>query len=353
LADAAVDGLSPPKLDGFHSRGGSPSLSGFTQPPGPAPTVASLLPDLERLSMLPEVVGRFGSDFPIVRDPLLSSPTLTNDDRANRAFEFFAEYAERFVAIAAEHDRSGPFVPPKGRTGEVAEDPELAMLEALAEATAPEKRDGRFDARSAAMRPAEVDKKRELTDMLRELHSLGFQDMKDVKTGKDGLRAAAELLSSKHPSEVKPKANDLHFTVPLAKVENHPLFGDPPPSSAKLPEALDPTRRPNAEVDTVGAARAEGVKLTQSEVVAGRAAVPEAHKGTSLERMRRPGAITGSSGGKVLGRNMLWNLLHRFRGGEQAPEDSALEQDQMDRLVTVAIGTLVLVTILVVVLVSL
>lgn len=62
--------------------------------------VSALTPDTERLTDGRSMGERFLSDLKLVEHPLLNHPGLTRAQKAERLFEFFEKYAERFQELA-------------------------------------------------------------------------------------------------------------------------------------------------------------------------------------------------------------------------------------------------------------
>lgn len=72
--------------------------------------VTELVPDLRRVRDLPDVRDRFTSDYSLIRNQLTELPELSDTDRAQRSYQFFSAYAQRFVVLAntgAQHGKQG------------------------------------------------------------------------------------------------------------------------------------------------------------------------------------------------------------------------------------------------------
>ncbi len=303
--------------------------------------VKDLLPDLARVtdpSALPE---RFASDFVVLQQDLLE-PRLPEDERAHRALEFFGRYAERFVALAAGEARSlaedeGELTAPgEGGAPEAA----FASEERTEGAGVPGPREALGEAGHAPWtREAQAAVAKRFA-LLAE--GLGFGELKDARTGKTGTEQVFALAMARSVPELK--AQLAHLQLEAAGPPSSPA----PQAPAQL-AANAPARRLNAEA--AASAGVAGERKVELERVQHRSsgvpAPPSALEGPlNVQAPERSSRSFDGEGFKDsgyskpgtdrrLGRNTLWNLLHRFRGC--AREDSALARDLWDK---VAVGAL-------------
>ncbi len=366
--------------------------------------VPDLVPDLGRVQDGRDVGQRFAADFVVLRDQLLNR-NLTDDQKADRAFEFYSRYAERFVALATGEargdERQHPFLSDKAA--------QVAELEAEApqpvaegepaggegafaergEAPAPRRRvdgaevpdevfsedappdEGHLAARADAQRAA--DGRRPLTreEQVREAKKfaaladgVGFRELADARTGKTGTELVYELSQAQSLRELRQQLAQVHVKSNAARTgdEGGPQQQQQDPAAAASP--LTRAARERGETAATAAANDRRVELERVQNRDGAMRVQpwaaEAGKVlvTPLDRSQRGLDSEGDSShhhrgttDKRLGRNMVWNLLHRFRGREQ--EESALARDVWDKIAVGAILFLFGLAMLVVVLVSL
>jgi hypothetical protein len=246
----------------------SPSPGALVGVASQASPVAALVGDLSVAANWRELPSQFASDFRAVKAQLLEFPGLNSVDRADRMVAFFAKYAERFVALA----------PP-----------------------------GSSPSRLAAIQ-----------GFLSELDGLGYGALFEATTRESALDEAERLLGSSSAEEFLSQASRLHFRArdlaPLSAAEvrrgARPLEprrlsgpGAPPEGDGPRSSAMAPGGRPLAP--------------------AGAPTDPNRSEGESKRRDR------GRWTDKVLGPNLLWNVLHRSRSdglAGEAEEDRHLER---------------------------
>jgi hypothetical protein len=334
---------------------------GATLPKG----VADMLPDLTRMSELGQLPQRFASDMMLVRAQL-SVPGIPRPEQADRLFQFFVAYAQRFVemATAVEADagamnQGDPDAHPqdggakaKGQAPRPSGEVELSSLwgETVSEVELPVQL-------PRAYTPEE--KATEVQRFTQALRDAGFSELRDANTGRDGTRAAASLLLAKSPEAVARQAQQI-------QLRPAPDAPQPPPAprlptearlpneqARAIPRPLDGTRpqdaarplsvegRPELRLADGGGMRVQPFALPVAQVAS--PADPRAGEEEPFVERR---ATTNQR----LGPKMFWNVLHTFRGHG---DDSAVFQDKWDKLTFGAILLLVLVTLVVVVLVLL
>jgi hypothetical protein len=293
--------------DGFGATpttGNRPAL-GQGEARGRVLPVKDLVPKgLEKLLSQEGVAKRFASDLALLHQQLRPSE-MPSSERALRAWAFFTAYAE----AAAAHETT-----PEGRET--------------------------FD---------------------KALKDQGFAELRDAHTGDDGMAAAQWVLESSNPEEARARAEQVQPEPPpevrlsesaQPEAPRKPQPKDAPPQ-APSQEHRDHTFTQGPERPALERAsgQAEFVRISpQLAHVPPPVMVPlrpdagrearEAGDETPLDRW------TGRA--KRLGRNMLWNVLHRFRAG---PEDSAIEKEKWDQIAFGAVlaiaGMMVLIILLV------
>ncbi|MGQ0504338.1 MAG: hypothetical protein ACT4TC_03390 [Myxococcaceae bacterium] len=326
------------------------SLEGFTSgSTSLLKGVGELVPDLTRLTDPKEISKRFGADFTVLKDQLLDR-ALDENEKADRAFEFLSKYAERFVELAT---KSSPV-----KAGD--ETSELEGRPAPEEVNADE---GFIDGEGLATKGAkqtdqQLDGKRmSREDQAKQAHAFatvaeasGFAEIRDHRTGKTGTELVFELTRAKSVQEFHQRLSEMQVKAAAqaearAHAENQGSFAGAPPVR-EASETAAPTER-RVELEAVQN-RPDGVRVQPWQSEAGKVVMlPVEQRQNELES---PSSSTGGSN-KRLGSNMVWNLLHRFRGKEQ--EESALARDVWDKIALGAILFLFGTAILVVILVSL
>ncbi|WP_368670539.1 hypothetical protein, partial [Myxococcus sp. AM011] len=263
------------KGDAFRTEGtipgGHPTLGG--QERAPVRRVAELIPPgLEKVAGQEELGLRFGSDAALLAQHLKPSQ-LSSSERATRLWAFFAAYAETAVAQPSQKEGQEAF------------------------------RDS--------------------------LKAQGFAELRDARTGQDGVTQGLWVLNAGTPEEARERV----ATVRL----------EPPPE----------VRHSEAAVRKEGLA--EGGLAMQArgpDTLRGGPAPLEFRASESEESEDPPQDSDGRrrASGKRLGPMMLWNVLHRFRS---EPEDGAVAQGQWDRVAFGAMLALVGIALVVLALVSL
>jgi hypothetical protein len=90
-----------PVQDGFREQfRATPELAAALQGQPVETPVSTLVASLDNTKTLADVESRFATDFPLLRSQVEDLPHLTDAQKAGRTFEFFEEYASRFVALA-------------------------------------------------------------------------------------------------------------------------------------------------------------------------------------------------------------------------------------------------------------
>ncbi len=447
--------------DGFSLKNPS-SLDGYLRGAALLKDVGELVPDLGRFSDPLEVPHRFSADFTVLRDQILNRYAPENQ-KVQRAFEFFARYGERFVALSQELSRPGPEfklptpdapdlkqslrelksqqsayqlrpedrAKPAARNAEVPRPLQTRSEQVASRATETQTRSEQSASHAEAaepraeeqapeaqrkqrpqltvVRPEDKQKPKEATQTAEQASSaegapaeeagspeervqhellrnkpaadgrraltkeeqaaeakkfaalakeLGFGEMIDERTGKSGTDLVHELTQAATLAEFKAKLAQAQMKADPARTSSElatPPSQEPPAPARQQPGAspvaqqqqqrqMDPDpsgNRPDAlRVQAAGGEPQRTVLQVQDRnpPTYAEAAAAAAHSRTGR-------------GDKRLGPNIVWNLLHRFRGKEQ--EESALSKDIWDR---VAIGALLFlfgVAILIIALVSL
>jgi len=388
------------------------------QAPGLKRSVSDLTPDLRQIRDLPDVSNRFAADYQMVAREVVDVPNAETAEKAQRTFEYFTKYAERFVELANKPkvEEQKPADPelkltpeeealiarlpenllpkelqeklhrmreagllPEGKPAPLPEDPQSpgkSRLDRLQQQQQPgEKQDlwrmlegKRLEEPGAMRRPGtpEGERKTAAQAFVETLSHLSFEQLKDQSTGQNGLERAYELLMSRSLKELQQKAeqtkmNAQQWPPPGQQPRSEELVREQAPkkmaaneftgaplqykdigeSPMKLShrQAQDPLKDGvELRVNTLAAEAAKGVIQPRDQQE-----LRQDSLGNEVDpRQRR-------SNGK-LGANMLWNVLHKFRG---EGEDSTLEQAKWDRMTFGAMIFLVLVTLAAVALISL
>lgn len=249
-----------------------PSVGGQERPP--VKSVVELVPP--RLQDTPgqEALGhRFASDAALLASHL-TPPQMQGSERATRLWAFYTAYA----TAAAQH-------PPQ-----------------------PEAR--------AAFREA--------------LEGQGFAELRDARTGEDGVTRGLWVMEARTPSEVRMRAAEVQL--------------EPPPEVRHSEEVA---ARP-AEQSLAQAAGARAATAFHGPVMPALRPRDETASSEDEAQDRNTRRQRGTNG--RLGARMLWNVLHRFRSG---PEDGAVAEGQWDRLTFGALLVLLAIALAVAALVSL
>ncbi|MBI3184335.1 MAG: hypothetical protein HYZ28_19550 [Myxococcales bacterium] len=314
---------SPGMTDGFNAEL-KKSIEGFVRgnlKAAPAPSVDQLTPDLTRLKNAQEVPARFASDFVVVRDQLIDRQGLTATEKASRAFEFFSRYAERFVTLAGESQRLGSQGNPDSQAAE------------------------------------------KFLDVLK---GAGFDQMTEIRTGRDALAVARALLMAGTPAEVARRASLQAFDAPSWESPRH--YAPSAPASPRT-EQRAVVSGLDARVPVQDAAAGAKLHERRAELlpVQGRtdlARVNAMAADAARASMRSVDAAPKREGppwvklldrvrDKVLGPNLLWNFLHRYRKGADQDEDTAIGRDTIDKIAFGAAMVLLGIALLAILIVNL
>ncbi|MBX7113220.1 MAG: hypothetical protein K1X64_02715 [Myxococcaceae bacterium] len=256
---------------------------------GPPPKpVSKLVPDLKKMTQAEEVPNRFLKDVVAARSPLLEG-NLPKEQRASRLFGFFSHYAERFVALAKGVPEAQNWGPATEQRAQVAQPPTGPQLPKAQKDTAVEQ-------------------------FLSNLKEVGFTQLKDRATGNTGLQTAKQMLEAETPRDVQRQARETALVVVGGSTASQ--LGD------------SPLGKPQFNPD--------------GTLINGRQVNVPNDWDEEMQRRRRQREH------KVLGSNMLWNILHLDRR-----PDETMTKDELNRLAFGAILVLVGVTLMVVVLVNL
>ncbi|QSQ12657.1 Immediate early protein ICP0 [Myxococcus landrumensis] len=271
------EGGLPPPRDGFRTQPSvpqqHPSLGG--QERAPVRKVAELIPPgLEKVATRTELGQRFGSDAALLSAHLKPSQ-LPSTERATRLWTFFAAYAE---AAAAQ--------PPQKEA-------------------------------QAAFRDA--------------LKGQGFAELRDARTGQDGVTQGLWVLSARTPDEARERVASVRL--------------EPPPEVLHSEAAL----RKEGTAEQAPASSQRGMEALRGGPSTPQARVADGQTTEVDEELPTDGARSRRTN-RRLGPMMLWNVLHGFREG---PEDGAVAQGQWDRVAFGAMLALAAIALIVVALVSL
>ena len=283
---------------------------GSSSPTGtqaPATPVNSLVPSLNQVKDPRALPGQFEKDLAVVKQQLVEHPGLTSAEQSGRLFEFFTRYAERLVSMVGNAQQSqqggqqqggdgqggqpGTFrlhVPPEmvGKPSTQTHEDHLYALK------------DRVGGEVAPLTDAQA--RRVAAHFEFVLSNAGFDQMREAKTGRSALDMARELLALRSARDVREAAAPLRFD----------LQARAPDGSALAMEAMraDGSANPSSR-----ASHFPKLKLDEQDKQRERRG----------DRWSRPG--------KVLGSHMLWNVLHRFRGGPD--DESGTQRDLMNQLV--------------------
>jgi hypothetical protein len=290
--------LKTPEKDGFGATpttGTRPAL-GDAGVRGPVLPVKELVPpSLGKLADMEAVAKRFGNDLALLNHQLRPSD-LPPSDRALRAWAFFTAYAE----AAAAHEAT----PEAHQTFEKA------------------------------------------------LKDQGFAELRDARSGDDGVKSAQWVLESSSPEEAKDRADQVKLEPPpevvLSEAAKQAEAQRKPEEQKKPEEPPKPRQETKDNTFTQGPERAPLERVEgQSEFLRVNPQMADAPKPIIMpvapEQRRSeliPEALRNGLDRtlKKLGGNHLWNFLHRFRG---EGEDSAIEKEKWDRLTFGAVLALV------------
>jgi hypothetical protein len=296
----AGDGFAPPTAPG----GKAPAQGPSNQPP--VTPLKELLPTFEKAPSLETVAKRFATDMKMLGSQVRPSQ-LSVGERALRMWAFFTAYAE----AAAQSPKT-----PEGKE---------AFRKALTE------------------------------------H--GFGQLRDAKTGKDGVETAMALLEAESPEQLEELAQQVDIQpgpemkkeAARAPTQELPKAPEQPRREQKDSQfEATSERRPNnkeqagrerlaPEAESKSAARSENSKDMQGLVQQG----PQRKQfEDELERLKKDRKGTD----KKLGSQMLWNVLHKFR---DEPEMGAVEREKWDQVAFAALMAFVGIGLIVAILASL
>jgi hypothetical protein len=301
---------------------GSSATSGNQQPPTP---VSALTPSLQQVNDARQLPQQFEKDFAAMKQQLVEHPGLTAKEQNARLFEFFTNYAERLAHMVskageAPKDQNKGGQQQGGGAGGKGAMPETYKLHVPPDMVGPSasklasadllysmKANTGPNVTLTAAQKAGV-----LKEFEQVLNKAGFAEMRDASSGRSGLDVAKELLTMSTARAVRDAAMRANMDVHV-RMQAHPT------STIKI----DPSLAAEAmRADgTLGAGKANsalpGLKIN-----------PDDLSKDARGRDRR------GSEGKILGSNMLWNVLHRYR---ESPEDEELAAQQ-DRMMEVMIA---------------
>jgi hypothetical protein len=302
-----------PEKDGFRSTpapttGNRPALGDAGVRAPVLPVKELIPPSLGKLADMAAVAKRFGNDLALLNLRVRPSE-LPPSDRALRAWAFFTAYAE----AAAAH----PATPEGKQTFEKA------------------------------------------------LKDQGFAELRDARTGDDGVKAGQWVLESSNPEEARERAEQVKLEPPPEVVVSESVKQaeeQRKPEQQRKPEEQPKPKASQETKDSALALVAERPALEQveghPELLRVNPQVADAPRPVILpvtpEQRRselvQEAALRTLGTLKKLGNNMLWNFLHRFRG---EAEDSAIEKDKWDQLTFGAVLMLVAMVLVGIVLISL
>lgn len=294
---------APPEKDGF---GQQPPTTGTRPALGQGPVRGPVLPVKELipkgLNKLPDQEGvakRFASDAALLHQQLRPSD-MPSTERATRLWAFFAAYAE----AAASHPT----------TKEAQEAFEKG------------------------------------------LHEQGFAELREAQSGQDGLKAARWVLESANPEEAAQRAEQVELEPPpevlLSESAQQAQETPRKPEEQKARPQSDAQENAFTQGGEPSLERVEGhsefMRVSPQALDNPRPVMlPANSEQQRLDEQPEPLRLPGKF--MKLGGNMMWNILHRFRG--ESPEDSAIEKErwsQMAFAAMLAFVGLLLVGILVV-----
>jgi len=249
---------------------GKPTLGG--QERTPVRAVKELVPPgLEKAADQETLGKRFGSDAALLA-ALLKPSQSSSSERAERLWAFFAAYAESAAAL-------------------------------------PQQKEGQ-----AAFRDA--------------LKGQGFAELRDARTGQDGVTQGLWVLSSRTPDEARERAASVRLEPPPEVRHSE--------AAARSGQAAGPS--------------ALGTQHSVEVLRGGPAPLGLASRDVEEDADVRDAEGRRSRTHRRLGPRMLWNVLHRFRSD---PEDGAVAQGQWDRVAFGALLFLAGIALVVLALVSL
>lgn len=291
--------------DGFANAPRMPDSLVGNVPQEPPRPVEELVPDLEQFEGAEGeefgaelVAGRFSSDLPVMSN-LLSHPKLSNSENAQRVWAFFMAYAE----VAAQF-------------ADLAEGPGLEAFQ-------------------------------------KALQKHGFGELKDARTGKDLVATAAWVLQGGSPEAVRQRGAEVQpqSTRPDAPVHTSPQAGASQDKEGPGEKRLTGERPAQRSGPLHELAHAIPGPVGNALRRMLRRRTPEEEE-EERWRERREGSPYGFWEGVEgrLGSNMLWNTLHRLR---KPREHGSVAESEWNRIVFMAVGALVAITVIIILLVNL
>lgn len=311
-------------VDGYH-------------PPADKP-VADLLPDLRRLATPKDVAARLGPDFVLLSDQLLGGSERTPLQKAERLLDFVLAYGERFVALASGEAPVLPKQKPaevlnQGLTGKAQhlEQPQPTLAKPL---SAPERQEA-------------------MKQFAHALRQNGFGELVDANTRKDAVATLVHLIAAQDVPEFHRRAEYVRFEYPHAQAAaqanpDGPTQTSPGIRALVAKEIGEAIARDRPRVEAERGARMDVQRVQPWQAEAGRVVVAPVQREAAS---RTEDAVRAGRGtDKVLGRNMLWNVLHTFRDGDRNEQEA---REAMNQLTVGAVMILGAITIVAVVLVAL
>jgi hypothetical protein len=181
-------------------------------------------------------------------------------------------------------------------------------------------------AEAAAAKPPQEEAKAAFREGL---EGQGFAELRDAHTQENGVDRAMWVLNARSPEEVRERA----ATVQLE-----------PPPDVRHSEAASRQESPAAEQPLAlppGARNADALRGTM---------VPVRMEAREVDKEEEPDEVRKRRTNRKLGKQMLWNVLHRFRSD---PEDGAVAEANWDRATFGAMLALAAIALMVAALVSL
>lgn len=320
-----------PPADGFRDVPPPPQGGQLTgQGAGLTRAVTELAAQAEQIFTPQDAQPAFQAAFAVVREQLLD-PRLPPDQLGQRANEFFTQFAQKFVQTSAGENADA--------TSQAESQPEQEASEADTAARDPAQAQTP-DRPPEQQRPITPEEQRNLARQFAEsLRELGFEQLKNLANGKDGVENANELLSSENLKEF----------AALAKQQKISTQGQFPPGdglSGPLPQ-----QDPGVEKQELGENPAAMDKAASER------ARQEGSRGPGDARL--PGEKRANSDDedeeaarsrRKKGKNLLFGFLGSFRRND---ENARQAEEQWNRVTVAALLFLVFVVLVTVALVSL
>ncbi len=255
-------------------------------PAGLPHRVDDVLPDFQALHRANELPDRFASDLVMVKPQLVDHPALPRDERANRLVEFLARYIEHFVELS---------------DGRVPTQPGQKLALAPVPAPAPE------SAKLPQMDRAPIQKK-----FVEVARAAGFGEVVDTRSGKSVIDLLPAWLQVTKKEDVRSLLQGYRFDAPTWQGDAGAL-ARAMPKAPELPSVASMLQKPDEALHYDKDFRAQpGLGIKVDSAIRGPLSTdPTPHAG-------EPEKVKGRQRtDKVLGRNMIWNVLHKFRGDEE------------------------------------